>query len=283
VLRGCSQCCFQTNEITGVLFLVAVLTYAWQQSLLMLIGAVVGTGVGMALKAERPLLELGLYGFNSCLMALALGNFFERDALLWVTAVLLCTITTVVARVMIRLLKFPVLAAPFILTFWVYWPLSEHLGATKLQFPPFIDTHVFWLRAGFAALGAALFAGTALAGLIFFLAVAVSSWRHAVLALVAAFTAHTVAVWWNVPGEQINAGLAGFNAVLAAVAIYALVQPDLRLALLGAVVASAVLPLFTKLGLVSLAAGFVLTVWVVIFLGWFQARYFNEKPAPAEP
>ncbi len=42
VLRGCSQCCFQTNEVTGVIFLVAVLTYSWQQSLLMLMGAVIG-------------------------------------------------------------------------------------------------------------------------------------------------------------------------------------------------------------------------------------------------
>ena len=91
--------------------------------------------------------------------------------------------------------------------------------------------------------------------------------------------AHIVAVWWEVPGEQINAGLAGFNAVLAVVAIYSLVTADIRLALLGAIVASAILPLFSQIGLVSLAAGFVLTTWVIIFLGWFQEHHFN---APAD-
>jgi urea transporter len=100
--------------------------------------------------------------------------------------------------------------------------------------------------------------------------------RHAVLALVAAFSADSVALCWNVPGEQINSRLAGFNAVLAAVAIYAFCGSDIRLALLGAIFASAILPLFTKLDLISLAAGFVVTTWLVMLLGWFQDRWFNE-------
>ena len=129
-------------------------------------------------------------------------------------------------------------------------------------------------------MGAALFAGTVLAGVLFFVAVLVSNWRHAVLALAGAFLAHAVAVWWTVPGEQINSGLAGFNAVLAAVAIYAFAGSDIRLALFGAIVASAILPVFTKLNLISLAAGFVVATWAVLALGWFQDTYFNERPVP---
>jgi urea transporter len=69
--------------------------------------------------------------------------------------------------------------------------------------------------------------------------------------------------------------------VLAAVAIYAFCGSDIRLALLGAVFASAILPVFGKLDLVSLAAGFVVTTWLVIVLGWFQREYFNERrPEP---
>ncbi len=281
VLRGCSQCCFQTNEVTGVIFLVAVLTYSWQQSLLMLMGAVIGAAVGVLLRGERVLLELGLFGFNSCLMALALGNFFERDGALWVAAAVLCVVSSVASWAMLKWFPYPMLAAPFIVVFWIIWPLADDLGLTKLQFPPFIDEDVFPIKAGFAAMGAALFAGTVLAGLLFFVAVLVSNWRHAVLALVAAFLAHAVAVWWTVPGEQINSGLAGFNAVLAAVAIYAFAGSDVRLALFGAIVASAILPLFSRLDLISLAAGFVVATWAVLLLGWFQDKYFNERPAPA--
>ena len=65
VLRGCSQCCFQTNEMTGAavpdrradLHLAAVV--------LLLMGAVIGPVVAIALRADRALLELGLFGFNA--------------------------------------------------------------------------------------------------------------------------------------------------------------------------------------------------------------------------
>ena len=271
---------FQTNEVTGVIFLVAVLTYSWQQSLLMLMGAVIGALVGLLLRSERSLLELGLFGFNACLMALALGNFFVRDAALWIAAAVLCVVVSIVAWAMPKWFPYPMLAAPFIAVFWIIWPPGGQLRSDQAAVPPFIDEDMFPIKAGFATIGAALFAGTVLAGVLFFVAVLVSNWRHAVLALAAAFPAHAVAVWWTVPGEQINSGLAGFNAVLAAVAIYAFAGSDIRLALFGAIVASAILPLFTKLNLISLAAGFVVATWAVLALGWFQDTYFNERPVP---
>jgi urea transporter len=280
VLRGCSQCCFQTNEVTGAAFLLAVLTQSWQMASYMLIGAIVGSAIAILLKADRSLIELGLFGFNSCLMALALGNFMAAGSALWVAVPLLTAVVAVVTAVMIRLLPVPVIAAPFILVFWAFWPIAEHVGLSKLQFPPFIDERVFYVPASLAALGATLFAGTVLSGVVFFIGLLVSNWRHAILAFSAALLAHTVAVWWDVPGQAINIGLAGLNAVLASVGIYALCGSDIRLALFGAIVASAVLPLFTEvIGLTPLAAGFVLVTWAVMFLGWFQDRYFNEKPA----
>lgn len=280
VLRGCSQCCFQTNEVTGVLFLLAVLAYDWKQFLLMAMGALIGAAVGSVLmRNDRFLLELGLFGFNSCLMALGLGNFFDKTVGLWVWAAVLCVLAAALTWVFVKWFPFPVLAAPFILLFWAFWPISEDVGLTKLQFPPFIGGDVFYIRATISAMGATLFAGVVVAGLLFFLGVLVSSWRHAVLAFAAAMIAHTIAVWWNVPGDEINSGLAGLNAVLAAVAIYALVEADIRLALLGAIVASAVIPLFSQLNLIPLAAGFVLTTWVIMLLDRFQKRWFNQ-PVP---
>jgi urea transporter len=277
VLRGCSQCCFQTNEVTGVIFLIAVLTYSREQALLMAMGAVIAPAVALLLRGDRVLLELGVFGFNSCLMALALGNFFEYEAALWIWAAVLSALATAVTVVAVRFISFPILAAPFIVLFWIFWEFAEDVGLTLRVFPPFANEEYEALRAGLSALGAALFAGTITAGILFFVAVFVSNWRHAVLALSGAFLADRIAEWWAVPGEQINLGLAGFNAVLAAVAIYAFCGSDIRLALLGAVFASAILPVFGKLDLVSLAAGFVVTTWLVILLGWFQREYFNER------
>lgn len=278
VLRGCSQCCFQTNEVTGAIFLLAVLAYSWQMAAYMAIGALIGPAVALALKADRGPVELGLYGFNSCLSALALGNFFEPGGALWAAVVVLAAVAAAVTRVLMRLLPMPVIAAPFILTFWCFWPVAERFGLARLEFPPFIDERVYYVMASLSALGATLFAGTVTTGVLFLAGVLVSNWRHAAVAFVAATLAHVIAVWWGVPGQQINIGLAGLNAVLCSVAVYALCGADLRLALFGAIVASAVLPMFGRLGLVPLAAGFVLVTWTVMFLGWFQQQHFDPKP-----
>ena len=81
--------------------------------------------------------------------------------------------------------------------------------------------------------------------------------------------------------SRVFASLAGLNAVLCSVAVYALCGGDLRVALLGAVVASAVLRMFAMAGLVPLAAGFVLVTWMVMALGWLQRRYFDAPPTDA--
>ena len=146
----------------------------------------------------------------------------------------LSALATGVTVVAVRFISFPILAAPFIVLFWIFWEFAEDVGLTLRVFPPFGRGYEA-LRAGLSALGAALFAGTITAGILFFVAVLVSNWRHAVLAFSAAFIADRIAEWWAVPGEQINLGLAGFNTVLAAVAIYSFCGSDIRLALLGAV------------------------------------------------
>ena len=92
----------------------------------------------------------------------------------------------------------------------------------------------------------------------------------------------SVGLYWKLPGEQINSGLAGLNSVLAVVAIYELVRSDLPLALVGSIVAGALVPVFEAIGLVPLAAGFVTTVWLILLLHWFQAQAF-DPPAAADP
>jgi urea transporter len=132
-------------------------------------------------------------------------------------------------------------------------------------------------HATIAALGAALFASGALAGLLFLAGVLVSNWRHAVVALMGAALAATLAAHVGAKGTAINSGFIGFNAVLAAVATYALVAADLRLAALAALVATWI---FSYVGrqvpAPALASGFVLTVWVILLLGMFNPRFNGE-------
>ena len=82
-LRGFSQCAFQANEITGLLFVIGVLTFSWRMAVFYVLSVFIATVVARLLKADRTLLDLGLFGFNSGLMGLAMGNFYEPDLALW--------------------------------------------------------------------------------------------------------------------------------------------------------------------------------------------------------
>jgi urea transporter len=286
VLRGCSQCAFQANEVTGALFIAAAAVFNWRMAVFYVIAVVLATLVVRLLKANGTLLDLGLYGFNAGLMGLALGNFFEPGPALWVAMVGLAIITAAVTVVLAKWLPFPFLAAPFILTFWTLWPIAEGLGLTKVDFGAFPEANVIHGTAIISALGSALFTPSIVSGLLFLAGIAYSSWRHALVALLGAFTAVELAAEVSVVGGvgalggAINSGFAGFNGVLAALAAYSIVAPDLRLVALAAVL-STWLSSYVYRGapVPLLASGFVLSIWLILLLGWLNPRFAGSEPA----
>mgnify|MGYP000848310352 FL=1 len=281
-LRGFSQCAFQANEITGLLFVIGVLTFSWRMAVFYVLSVFIATVVARLLKADRTLLDLGLFGFNSGLMGLAMGNFYEPDLALWVWVMVLAAVVAVVAVAMGKWLPIPFLAAPFIVTFWVVWFIADaRPELIKLDFGPWPVEDVKWVVALVDALGATLFAPAILTGVFFFLGVLVSNWRHAVIALVAAFIAVALAAHIGTAGGAINTGFVGFNAVLAALGAAAVLEGDLRLAILAALLGTWFFSYINQNAPVpALASGFVLAVWTVMFLDWLHRRF---GPRPATP
>ncbi len=285
VLRGFSQCAFQANEIAGILFVIAVAAFNgfnWRMAVFYVIGVVVGTLAARALGGIGDLLDLGLYGFNSGLIGLALGNFFQYEPMMWLWVVLFAIVAAAVTVAWSRWIPVPFLAAPFILTFWLVWLLSEKLGIAKVNFGAFPEMEVNWGASILAALGSALFVPSLISGAIFLAGIAISNWRHAVVAIIGAFVANAIAAQAGAVGGAINFGFIGFNGVLAALAAYAIVAPDLRLVILGSLLA-------TWLGsyvyrdvpdLPVLASGFVLAVWLMLLLGWLNPRF---AASPTDP
>jgi urea transporter len=280
VLRGFSQCAFQANEISGVFFVAAVAVFNWRMAVFFVVSVVLGTLVARVLKGIPDLTDLGLYGFNSGLMGLALGNFFQPSPALWAAMVVLAAVAAAVTVAMSKWAPFPFLAAPFILPFWLMWPFAETLGLTKVDFGAFPPVPVAWGTGIFlAALGSALFAGTILSGILFLIGIAISNWRHAVVAVLGACVANGLADQAGVAGGPINAGLVGFNGVLAALAAYAIVAADLRFAVLGSLLATWLLSYVARNAPVPfLASGFVLAVWSILLLGWLNGRFAGKQP-----
>ena len=119
-------------------------------------------------------------------------------------------------------------------------------------------------------------------GLLFLAGVLVSNWRHAVVALIGAALAATLAAHVGAKGTAINSGFIGFNAVLAAMATYALVAADLRLAALAALFATWIFGYVGRnMPAPALASGFVLTVWLILLLGWLNPRFNGEATRSA--
>jgi urea transporter len=287
VLRGFSQCAFQANEITGILFVIAVVVFDLvhvgngRMASFYVLGVIVGTLVARVLNGIGELLDLGLYGFNSGLMGIALGSFFKEDALLWLWVFVFAIVAAAVTVAWSKWVPVPFLAAPFILTFWAMWPLADTLELTKIDFGPFQDMEVDWGKSILMALGSALFVPFWISAVIFFVGIAISNWRHALIAAFGAFLANALAERAGAHGGAINLGFVGFNGVLAAVAVYVIVAADLRLVVLASLLATW-LASYVIRGFPApvLASGFVLAIWAILFLGWLNPRFAAK---PSEP
>jgi len=291
-LRGLSCCAFQTNELTGLIFIGAVLAFSWHMAAFFVISAIVGTLVARLLAVvavfRQPTvlgyLDAGILGFNASLMGLALGNFYTLNASLWVAVVVMAVIVGVVTVVLARWLPFPFLAAPFIGCFWLLWPNDNALGLHKISLGAFPHQPVSFIPATMASMGSTLFAPIILAGVLFLLGVLVSNWRHAVIAAMGGLIAVALAVHVHVVGGAIASGFVGFNAVLAALVTYILVAEDIRLAALAALVSTWI---FSYVSLSApfpaLASGFVLAVWAIMLFGWINPWFTGARTRVSEP
>jgi len=279
IMRGFSQCAFQANEIAGLLFIIAVAVFNWRMAAFYVVAVVVGTLTARVLKGIGVLLDLGLYGFNSGLIGLALGNFFQPTPMLGVWVVVFAIVAAAVTVAMSKWLPFPFIAAPFILTFWVLWPFAGNLGLTPVNFGAFPAMDVRWGKSIIAALGSALFVPGVLSGVIFLAGIAISNWRHAIVAMLGAFIANALAAQAGASGGAINFGFVGFNGVLAALAAFSLITADLRFTILASLLATW-LASYVYRGFPApvLASGFVLAVWLILLLGWLNPRFNGEQP-----
>ncbi|MEJ8573991.1 urea transporter [Microbaculum marinum] len=284
-LRGCSQLCFQTNELTGIFFLVAVLVTSPLAAAYMLVAALMAPGGRMLLGQRGAVLETGLPGLNPCLVALSLPAFFETgwtDWGMWAVLVVCVAVAIVLVRVLLLVLPFPILVLPFLIIFWILWALEPHVGflepaaggpAAAATFQP--------VAAVLRGLGETLFSPAIVSGLLFLCGVLLGNWRHGVIALVGATTGTVVAYYYRQvdPGSA-DLGLYGFNGVLAAVSAYVVCGGRLRLAVLGAVLATILTPAISAVGVQALSAPFVLTTWFLLLLGWIEDRWFGAPPQP---
>jgi len=256
------------------------------------VGAIIGTAVARLLKFDESEVTAGIYGFNSTLVGVATLFFFRpgvMSSLLLVAGCVLATGLTWLAR---KHVPFPTYTAPFIVTTWVLFFLGKALSVSPVE-PGGPLEGAGIVQAVAHGVSQVMFQASLWTGLLFLVGIALSNWEHAVWVLMGSLVGMLVGSYHATAAarvldpeslvergllENVALGLYGYNATLAAVALF-LWRRSLIPPLLGMLLSVLLTDLVPMLGLPALTAPFVLVTWLVLALGWLDRRLVREPAA----
>ncbi|MCQ9635374.1 urea transporter [Chryseobacterium sp. WG14] len=219
VLKGIGQIMLQENRWTGLLFLIGIFIGSWQGGIAVLLSTAAATFTAMKLNYDQSEINAGLYGFSAALVGVALSFVFQTTVLIWMLIILGGVLAAVIQHFFIQK-KIPVFTFPFIIITWVCIFALHHFT----QIPPSaaisatagpVDYDDFLTCTN--AFGEVIFQGGVFSGIIFFIAVFISSPAAALYGFVGAVLGSYVSHMHGEPIDKIHMGLFGFNAVLSAI------------------------------------------------------------------
>jgi len=220
VLKGIGQIMLQENIYTGILFTAGIFLGSLSMGIAVLIATLAGTLTAKAFRYDKDEIAMGLYGFSPALVGVALAFLFRSDVIIWVAIVIGGSLAAIIQHFFIKR-KIPVFTFPFILVSWVLVfslhsftsiPPSEALSAI----PQATRADSFFAETN--SFGEVIFQGNVWTGIIFFIAVYLSSPLAALYGFVGAAIGSTYSLAVHEPGSEVHMGLFGFNAVLCAIA-----------------------------------------------------------------
>jgi urea transporter len=101
------------------------------------------------------------------------------------------------------------------------------------------------------------------------------------IAIFGALIGTTVSYYYrDIDPGSVNLGLYGFNGVLTAVSVFVICGGKLRLSILGALLATILMPAIANFGAPIVSAPFVVTTWLMLALGWVEDNWFSPLPVP---
>ncbi len=263
--RGLGQVMFQNNAVSGLLMLVGIACNSWLLALLALLGNFVGTVTAFFSGYSKEDIEDGLYGFNGTLVGIAVGVFMEPGVASLLLLVAGSMLSTWIARVFAYQKLLPGFTAPFILAVWLLQALCRG------WFPSLLSSSVMpeetaadWFRAFSLNIGQVMFqGGTVLSGLFFLAGILLNSRVHALYTVWGALL--PLGMVWMVGSDYaaFNAGLLGYNAVLCAIALGDRSWAGAAWATLSITLSVLLQVWGMSLGMTTLTAPFVVSVWIV--------------------
>ncbi|MEV7328303.1 urea transporter [Micromonospora sp. NPDC093244] len=300
-LRGPAQVVLQNNPLTGVLVLVAVAWGAFENGQPRVfgggvVGLVVGTATALALRVDEGSLRKGLFGFSPFLTGLAVPTFLDDRPLMWLYLVLGAIGTTIVTLALNAIFKTWGLTAftmPFVLTTWVLllaaYQFDRFTVLTNLKpmFPgegQLTGGRFDWdlIPTFLRGVSQVFLIDSWVTGLILLVALLVNSRWSALFAVLGSVVATLLALWFGADAASLDKGLFGFNAVLTAIAVGAVLhRPGALVTLytlfgiaLTLFVQMALATVLTPLAIPVLTGPFNLATWLLLL----PKRHFAPIP-----
>ncbi|MFO0851511.1 MAG: urea transporter [Gemmataceae bacterium] len=296
VFRGIGQIWFQESALTGALFALGIAISSPIMAAGIVAGAAIGTAVAHLLKFDKAELLAGIYGFNPALVGIATLFFFQPGAASLGLLVAGCAVAAVLTRLARQFVPFPTYTAPFVVTTWAVFFIGQAAGAVPVtDYPILVPNPPVGpvVESTLHGIGQVMFQASVWTGLLFLAGIAVNDRTHAAWVLAAAILG-TLVVSYHLDAaeraidperlvvrdqfENVRLGLYGYNATLAAVALF-LWRRSLIPALLGIALSVPLTELVPRLGVPALTAPFVLATWIVLALGCIDGRFFRDKTA----
>lgn len=266
ILKGLGQIMLQEKSVTGLLFLIGIFYGSYTMGLAALLATICGTATAYLFRYDKTEIEKGLYGFSAALTGVAVMLFLKPVLWAWIIVVLGSAAASMLQRFFIKR-NFPAFTFPFVVVTWLILLICHQFCSDLLVVStPSVAQAGDSLTGGFKSFGQVIFQDTFLAGLLFFLAVFVSSPIAALYGLAAAIVSAILAFHLSVPIGDINLGLYGFNAVLCAIVFAGPKVKDGLWVLISVLLALAVSLLMLRIGIPKLTFPFVLATWITLLL-----------------
>jgi urea transporter len=149
ILNGVAQVFFMGSPLVGIIFVIALAVNSKRAAAFAVIGSIAGSLVGLALGIELVpaslsspgnALTYGIFGFNSVLTAIALGDtFLEKGRSATTAAVIGALVTGFITASLIwftKMFGLPVETSAFVLTTWIFLFAAKKFSGVKLAGPP---------------------------------------------------------------------------------------------------------------------------------------------------
>lgn len=275
ILKGIGQIMLQENAITGLLFLIGIFYGSIAMGMATILATLSGQLTARLLRFDSKEIDAGLYGFSPALVGVAMILFHEPVLAVWIAIALGGALAAILQHIFIRN-KIPAFTLPFVLVTWgllfltnAFFPEWRTAASETL-----IEGHDFaFVVKGYAQI---IFQDSLLAGVLFFIAVFISSPIAALYGLAGGIVTAILALHFSITVTDIEIGLYSFNAILCGIVFAGEKPKDGFWALIAVVLSFGFSYLFFKYGLIQLTFPFVAASFLTVILKKIQSKKSNS-------